>query len=80
MSKIIKEKISEVEKHISDLKMLAKKHFNNKRFEPYKTVCESILDSEKQLSQLKKELEASNKIKRLELCRTAQFAIRRVSV
>jgi len=80
MSKVIKEKINEVESHISDLKKLAEKHFTKKRFEPYRAVCDSILTGEKQLAQLKKELEATNKVKRLELCRTAQFKLRRVSV
>lgn len=80
MSIELKNKITEVEQHISDLKGLATKHFKSKKFEPYRTVCDSVLNSEKQLAQLKKELEASNKVKRLELCRTAQFAIRRVGV
>lgn len=76
MSKILNQKISEVEHHISGLKKLAEKHFNKKNFKPYRAVCDSILEHEKKLAQLKKELGAETNLKVVQLCRTAQFAIR----
>lgn len=78
MSKILNQKISEVEHHISGLKKLAEKHFNKKKFEPYKAVCDSILEHEKKLAQLKKELGAETNLKVVMLCRTERFQLRRL--
>lgn len=77
MSKILKEKICEIEHHISTMKMSAEKHFTKNKFERYRTVCDSILEHEKKLAQLKKELGAETNLKVVQLCRTAQFKLRR---
>lgn len=80
MSKILNQKIGEIEAHISGLKKLAEKHFNKKNFKQYRAVCDSILEHETKLAQLKKELGAETNLKVVQLCRTARFKLRRVSV